>query len=124
MIKFFRQSYAIQYVVIALMAVALWIMAGTDDLGVHLFETDPSGALVAYKAGCIGSGRPIVMDTFEKEYQDNMSFEDAMVLGLKALSAAIEDKPTPQTVEAGVVKINEPFRRLGEKELEGFIAKL
>ena len=47
-----------------------------------------------------------------------------MVLGLKALSAAIEDKPTPQTVEAGVVKLNEPFRRLGEKELEGFIAKL
>ena len=27
MIKFFRQSYAIQYVVIALMAIALWIPA-------------------------------------------------------------------------------------------------
>jgi len=27
MIKFFRQSYAIQYVVIALLAIALWIPA-------------------------------------------------------------------------------------------------
>ncbi len=36
MIKFFRQSYAIQYVVIALMAVALWIpafMSGTTAVG-------------------------------------------------------------------------------------------
>ena len=27
MIKFFRQSYAIQYVVVALLAIALWIPA-------------------------------------------------------------------------------------------------
>ena len=118
----FKQNYT-QYGGVRPFGTAL-LMAGTDDLGAHLFETDPSGALVAYKAGCIGSGRPIVMDTFEKEFKDGMTFEEAMILGLKALSAAIEDKPTPQTVEAGVVKINEPFRRLGEEELEGFIAKL
>ena len=38
MIKFFRQSYAIQYVVIALMAIALWIPAfvmGQPTMGLH-----------------------------------------------------------------------------------------
>lgn len=118
----FKQNYT-QYGGVRPFGTAL-LMAGTDDLGAHLFETDPSGALVAYKAGCIGSGRPVVMDLFEKEFQDNMSYEDAMVLGLKALSSAVEDKPTPQTVEVGVVMLDKPFRRLNEKELEEFIAKI
>ena len=100
------------------------LMAGVDELGVHLFETDPSGALVAYKAGCIGSGRPVVMDMFEKDFQDGMKFDDAMVLGLKALGAASEDKLSSSTVEVGVVEKNRKFRRLDEKELDKFISKL
>lgn len=118
----FKQNYT-QYGGARPFGTAL-LMAGTDDLGIHLFETDPSGALVAYKAGCIGSGRPVVMDIFEKEFQDKMSYEDAVKLGLKALSAATEDKPTSQTVEIGVVEIDKPFRRLSEKELDEFIGKL
>ena len=100
------------------------LMAGVDELGVHLFETDPSGALVAYKAGCIGSGRPVVMDMFEKDFQDGMKFDDAVALGLKALGAASEDKLSASTVEVGVVEKNRKFRRLDEKELDKFISKL
>ena len=65
-----------------------------------------------------------MLDVFEKEYTDGMSFDDAMLLGLKALSAAIEDTPAANAVEAGVVKIDEPFRRLSEEEVAGFISKL
>ncbi len=100
------------------------LMAGVDDLGCHLFETDPSGALVAYKAGSIGSGRPVVMDIFEKEFQDGMSFDDAMVLGLKALAAAVEDKLDCNTVECGVVEKGKPFRKLTDDEVSQFISKL
>ena len=100
------------------------LMAGVDDLGCHLFETDPSGALSAYKADSIGSGRPAVLDVFEKEFTDGMSYDDAMLLGLKALKAAIEDTPSAATVEIGVVKIDEPFRRLSEEEVAKFIEKL
>lgn len=100
------------------------LMAGVDDLGCHLFETDPSGALIAYKADSIGSGRPVVLDIFEKEYEDDMTYEQAMLLGLKALSAAIEDGLEAGTVEVGVVEIDTPFRRLDEKEIEEFIGKL
>lgn len=100
------------------------LVAGTDDLGVHLFETDPSGALVAYRATCIGSGRPVVMDIFEKEYKDGMSMDDAVVLGLKALMAAVDNKPTPETIEVGVVTTSKPFKRIESKDLEKYIGKL
>ena len=118
----FKQNYT-QYGGVRPFGTAL-LMAGVDDLGCHLFETDPSGALVAYKAGSIGSGRPVVMDMFEKEFKDNMSYEDAVSLGLKALAAAIEDKLTAETIEVGVVEKEKAFRRLDDKELNNFIKKL
>ena len=118
----FKQNYT-QYGGVRPFGTAL-LMAGVDDIGIHLFETDPSGALVAYKAGCIGSGRPVVMDMFEKEFKDGMKYEDAVVLGLKALAAASEEKLSPSTVEVGVVEKTRRFRRLDEKELDKFISKL
>jgi len=100
------------------------LVAGVDDIGVHLYETDPSGAITAYKASCIGTGRPVVIEMFEKEFQDGMTYEAAMKLGLKALAAATEEKLTPEAVEIGVVKIGKPFRKLDTKEVEGFTKKL
>jgi proteasome alpha subunit len=99
------------------------LVAGVDDLGLHLFETDPSGALVAYKATSIGSGRPVVMDIFEKEFADGMTFEAAAKLGLKALSAAIEEPLSAVSVEIGVVEKDKKFRRLAESEIVKLIGK-
>ena len=118
----FKQNYT-QYGGVRPFGTAL-LMGGVDDLGAHLFETDPSGALVAYRAGCIGAGRPVVMEMFEKEFKDDMSQNDAMLLGLKALKAVIDEDLTAQTVEIGVVDGGRIFKRLTESELEGFIKKL
>lgn len=100
------------------------LVAGTDDLGAHLFETDPSGALVAYKATAIGSGRPAVMELFEKDYKDDMSFDEAIGLGLKAMETAIEDKPKADSVEIGVAEVGKKFRRLSVEEVSALIDKM
>jgi proteasome alpha subunit len=118
----FKQNYT-QYGGVRPFGTAL-LMAGVDEMGPHLFETDPSGALVAYRAGCIGAGRPIVMEMFEKEFKDGMTYGDAVLLGVKALKAAIDEDLTAQTMEIGVVDSDRKFRRLIESELEGLIKKL
>ena len=100
------------------------LVAGTDDMGAHLYETDPSGALVSYKATGIGSGRPAVMEIFENEYADDMEYEAALLLGLKALNSAIEDKPKVESVEIGIADIGKKFRRLSEEEVSALIEKL
>lgn len=100
------------------------LIAGVDDLGVHLFETDPSGALVAYKATCIGSGRPVVMDALEKEFKDKMTFDAALKLCLKALVAAMEETPSAESVEIGVVETGKKFRRLTSAEITKAISKM
>ena len=118
----FKQNYT-QYGGVRPFGTAL-LMAGVDDVGIHLFETDPSGALIAYKAGSIGSGRPVVMDILEKEFQDKMTYDDAMKLGLKALAAATEEKLKACNIEVGVIEKDRRFRRLDDKEIDKQIEKL
>ena len=93
------------------------LVAGSDDLGVHLFETDPSGALIAFKATCIGIGRNAAIEVLEKDYEDDMEYEEAMKLGLKTLEAAIEEEPKAECVEIGVAEEGKKFRRLSEEEI-------
>jgi proteasome alpha subunit len=119
----YKQNYT-QYGGVRPFGTAL-LVAGVDDQGEHLFETDPSGALVSYKAGSIGAGRNAVMEVFEEEYAEGMNMEGAIILGLKALKKATEeDKLNPKAVEIGVVKRGERFRRLEEGEVGTFIDKV
>ena len=97
------------------------LVAGSDDLGVHLFETDPSGALIAFKATCIGIGRNAAIEVLEKDYEDGMSYGDAMKVGLKALEAAIEESPKAESVEIGIAEEGKKFRRLSEAEISELI---
>ena len=118
----YKQNYT-QYGGVRPFGTAL-LVAGTDDLGVHLFETDPSGALVAYKATGIGSGRAAVMDVFENDFKDGMPFEEAAQLGLRALEAAIEEKPKAESVEIGIAEVGKKFRRLSDEEVSALIDKM
>ena len=100
------------------------LVAGTDDDGAHLYETDPSGALVAYKATSIGNGRQTVMDMFEKEYEDGMARDAALVLALKALKTATEGELKAESIEIGVAECGSKFKRLSEKEIAKLISKM
>ncbi len=100
------------------------LVAGVDEFGIHLFETDPSGALMAYKAGSIGAGRNTVIEIFEDKFEENISMNDSIMLGLEALQKATEGEPNVLSVEIGVVKVGETFRKLETKEVEKFVSKL
>ncbi len=117
----YKQNYT-QYGGVRPFGTAL-LIAGVDDIGTHLFETDPSGALMAYKAGSIGSGRNAVMQIFEEKYQEDMTLDEAILLGLEALSKATEGELNAEAVEMGIVKKNEPFRKMEPGEVQKYIKK-
>lgn len=119
----FKQNYT-QYGGVRPFGTAL-LVAGVDDQGEHLFETDPSGALVSYKAGSIGAGRNAVMEVFEDEYQEDMEMDDAIILGLKALLKATDEQTlNPKAVEIGVVTRDKEFRQLDDSEVESYVGKV
>ena len=79
------------------------LIAGFDDEGIHLFETDPSGAYQSYNAGAIGRGRSTAIDYFEEKWKPGMTQNAAIKLGLEALRESLEDDLNPDTVEIASV---------------------
>jgi len=98
------------------------LIAGISDGQCRLFETDPSGTLLEYKATGIGIGRPAAMKLFEEEYNYDATVSDAIILGLKALRDATEGKFDVNTVEIGVIEVSNPvFRKMSKEEVASFV---
>ena len=118
----FKQSYT-QYGGVRPFGTAM-LMAGIDASGPHLYETDPSGAMMAYKAGGIGAGRNEVMEVFEKDFKDNMTQNQAVNLGLKALSAANENNLKSEVVEIAIINPEKEFHTLSSEEVGKVVKKV
>ena len=98
------------------------IIGGVYDGICKLFETDPSGALIEYKATAIGSGRSAAMDIFEDQYKDDMNLNDAIKLALTAINEATEHETTANNVEIAVIKCGEEvYTKLSQEEVQTFI---
>jgi proteasome endopeptidase complex, archaeal, alpha subunit len=98
------------------------LIAGISDGEMRLFETDPSGTLLEYKATGIGIGRNAVMKVFEEEYNYEASLKDTILLGIKALHDATEGKFDVNTVEIGLIETKTPvFRKMSKEEVASFM---
>lgn len=101
------------------------LITGISDGQFRLFETDPSGTLLEYKATGIGTGRPAVMKLFEEEYNHESTLRDAIKLGLRALHEATEGKFDVNTVEIGYIRREEGvFKKMTREEVATFIEQV
>jgi proteasome alpha subunit len=117
----FKQTYT-QYGGVRPFGTAL-LIAGVDETGPRLFSTDPSGALMEYKASSEGFGRSGAMAFFEENYAENLSFEDAVSMGIKALHKGTDGKLNPEAIEIGVVKRGVTFHILSPEETKTYVSK-
>jgi len=117
----YKQNYT-QYGGVRPFGTAL-LIAGVDDEGAHLYETDPSGALIAYKAASIGAKRNTVMEIFEEKFKDGMSRNKAIALGLEALGVATEKELVAETIEIGVIEEGVDFYKLPPEEVSTFVER-
>ncbi|MEF8879858.1 MAG: archaeal proteasome endopeptidase complex subunit alpha [Candidatus Thermoplasmatota archaeon] len=115
----FKQKYT-QYGGVRPFGTAL-LIAGVDDSGPRLFSTDPSGALMEYKASSEGAGRNAAMDFFESNYKKDMSQEEAIELAVKAMEKATEGKLNPEAAEMGIVDEKKKFHILPDKKTKEYV---
>ena len=98
------------------------IIGGVYDEKCKLFETDPSGALIEYKATAIGSGRSAAMDIFEDEYEDDITLSGAVGLAIKAIDEATDHDTTSNNVEIAVIKKDTgKYEKLSQEDVQKFI---
>jgi proteasome alpha subunit len=101
------------------------IIGGVTENNGKLFETDPSGALIEYKATAIGSGRQAAMEVFEEFYKEDLSLDESVDLALDAVFEATEGKTTAESVEVAVIETStKKYRRLSDEEVNNYVDSL
>ena len=99
------------------------IIGGVSKKGCRLFETDPSGALVEYKAAAIGQGRKETMKYFEENYTDDITLEDAINLSLDAIYSANDGDIKDSSIEIAVIN-QEGYSKLSSEKVEEYVNEL
>ncbi|MDI9644224.1 MAG: archaeal proteasome endopeptidase complex subunit alpha [Candidatus Verstraetearchaeota archaeon] len=101
------------------------LIAGVDRFGPRLFMTEPSGAYAGYYAVAIGAGSQVATEFFEKNYQQDTTIEDAIVLALKALASVVEGGLDPLKVEMAILRGETGrFENMPTQRLVEYIEKL
>lgn len=97
------------------------LIAGVDESGKRLYVTDPSGALVEYKAICEGEGCQKAMTFFKSHYKPNLSLKAAIDLGIEALHKIGIKKITADMIDIAVIDSSRKYKKFSFKEIKNFL---
>jgi len=101
------------------------LIAGIDANGPHLFETDPSGVVAAYKAQAVGGGAQTAVGIFEKGYDEKMDLDGAILLALEALRAVAEGEFGADKVEIAIIPTKtKRYEKLSVEEISKYVRQL
>jgi proteasome alpha subunit len=97
------------------------LIAGVDP--VRLYETDPSGALIGYKATAIGEGRSTAVEFFEEKYSEEMNKEKTMKLALKVLYKVMKGRISEESIDLAIVDAKtQEYTKFSKGEVKRYIA--
>ena len=81
------------------------LIAGIDENGPALYQTDPSGTYLKWDARAIGSAAEGAQHYIQESYQPDMSIEEAKKLALQTLKNVMEEKINKYNVEVAIVRV-------------------
>ncbi len=92
------------------------LIGGLNDEA-ELYETDPSGAFIGYKAGALGNRREEVMNELEDDFEEHLPLDDALAIAYGAMTEEDQVEEPTREIEGAVVR-EDGFRRLRPEEIE------
>jgi len=101
------------------------LFGGIDKEGPKLFVTLPGGDYWGYKAYALGAASDAALEVLEAKHRDDMSLDEAVLLGLECLAKSVEGKLEAPRVRMVVISAaDRKFRRLTDQEVDSYIKKL
>lgn len=79
------------------------LVAGIDEEGKKLFETDPTGVYYQFKATAIGEGEVEIDEILHKEYKDHLTVEEGLALAVRALKKVLNNKLTADRLDTAYI---------------------
>jgi 20S proteasome subunit alpha 2 len=98
------------------------LVAGLDASGQPaLFQVDPSGAYIHWKATAIGKNHVNAKAFLEKRWTADMNIEDAIQKALLTLREGLEGEMTAHNVEVAICKTNGTFTVLTPAQVQDYL---
>lgn len=92
-------------------------VAGVNQEGTpELYQTEPNGTCLQWKAAAIGRNNKTVQDYLEKDYKDGANLEDAKKMAVKALLEVTE--AAAKNMEIAIVQQNGALSFMPEDDVE------
>jgi len=66
------------------------ILGGVDEEGSHVYSLDPAGSSLSDEYTAQGSGMPYALGTLENNFRDDLTMDEAVAVGAKAIQASSE----------------------------------
>lgn len=93
------------------------LIGGVNDKA-ELFETDPSGTMIEWKAQAIGSGAEKARKVLERDYKDDMDVPVGIKLLLKAIKSGEKDTGSNKLEVAVITR--DKFKRLTPEDIKKY----
>ena len=98
------------------------LLGGYDNTGPALFNIDMFGSVEKKSYVTTGSGSPVAYGTLEEEYRDDFTVEEAKVIALRAVKAAItRNIGTGDGINVAIID-KDGFRLLTKEQKKAIIA--
>ena len=100
------------------------LVAGIDEDGLKLFQTDPTGLFYQYLATVIGEGETEIQEILHKEYKENMSVEQGLQVAVKAIKKFLGDAYTVQRLDGAFIDAKtKKMKKYSHEEMSKIVNK-
>ncbi|RKO99501.1 hypothetical protein CXG81DRAFT_20413 [Caulochytrium protostelioides] len=79
------------------------LIGGVDENGPQLYQTDPSGNYVRYKAKALGSGSEGAQTELKNQYHADLTLAEGIQVALRILKQTMEEKMTEGNIQLATV---------------------
>jgi proteasome alpha subunit len=83
------------------------LIAGIDEEGPKLYETDPTGIFFQYRATTIGEGDTEIEKIFEKEYRKDLTIEEGLKLAIRSFQKVLGEDFSAERLDAVYIRTDE-----------------
>ncbi|MFH1409638.1 MAG: archaeal proteasome endopeptidase complex subunit alpha, partial [Nanoarchaeota archaeon] len=100
------------------------LVAGVENGGPKLFETDPTGIYFQYRATVIGEGETEIEEHLHKEYNEEMTIEEGIRFAVKMLKKVLDDNFSAERLDCVFITTKDKkFTRVPNEELAKILGK-
>ena len=100
------------------------LVAGIDEDGSKLFQTDPTGLFYQYLATVIGEGETDIQEVLHKEYKENMSVEQGLQIAVRAIKKFLGDAYTVQRLDGAFIDAKtKTMKKYSHEEISKIVNK-